>query len=76
VSQALGDDLYLIASYVLIIAGALLVVVSMFGCCGALRESRPLLGVVCSSKSVFVSLGGLSDVQRIACSLNLNQSSF
>ncbi|WAR24398.1 TSN9-like protein [Mya arenaria] len=46
VSEALGDDLYLIAAYVLIASGGVLVIVSMCGCCGALRESRIMLGIM------------------------------
>ncbi|KAL4236390.1 CD63 antigen [Mactra antiquata] len=44
VSELLGNDLYQIAAYVLIIAGGILVLISMCGCCGALRESKFMLG--------------------------------
>lgn len=46
VSEVLGNELYVIAAYVLIASGALLVLISMCGCCGALRESRIMLGCV------------------------------
>ena len=45
-SSVLGNDLYQIAAYVLIIAGAVLVIISFCGFCGAHRESKLMLGVV------------------------------
>ena len=47
-SEILGNDLYQIAAYALIVSGATLIVISLCGCCGALRESRIMLGCVCS----------------------------
>ena len=46
VSTVLGNDLYQVAAYVLIATGALLVIMSICGCCGAHRESKCMLGVV------------------------------
>ena len=46
-SSVLGNDLYQIAAYVLIIAGGVLVIISFCGFCGAHRESKVMLGVVC-----------------------------
>ena len=45
-SEILGNDLYQVSAYVLIASGALLIVFSMCGCCGAYRESRCMLGFV------------------------------
>ena len=45
-SSILGNDLYQVAAYVLIGTGALLVILSICGCCGAHRESKCMLGFV------------------------------
>ena len=45
-SSVLGNDLYQVAAYVLIGTGALLVIISICGCCGAHRESKCMLGFV------------------------------
>ncbi|KAH3693664.1 hypothetical protein DPMN_081104 [Dreissena polymorpha] len=54
VSEVLGTELYLIAAYALIATGGVLLVISMCGCCGVLRESRWLLGSFIFSLSVLV----------------------
>lgn len=43
------DSLYLCAGvYILIAAGALMMVVGFLGCCGAIQESPCMLGMVCT----------------------------
>ncbi|XP_060587433.1 CD151 antigen-like isoform X2 [Ruditapes philippinarum] len=53
-SEILGNDLYQIAAYVLIVAGSVLVLISMCGCCGSLRESKFMLGCFIFAISVLV----------------------
>lgn len=43
-----GGGTYLVAIFVLMAAGAFMILVGMLGCCGALQESPCLLGTVCS----------------------------
>lgn len=47
-----GGGSYLVAIFVLMAAGALMVLVGMLGCCGALQESPCLLGTVSSNKVI------------------------
>ena len=44
----LGNSGYALPAKILIAAGAFVMVVGFLGCCGAIKESRPLLGAVCS----------------------------
>lgn len=53
-SEILGNDLYQIAAYVLIASGSVLIVISMCGCCGTLRESKFMLGCFIFAISVLV----------------------
>lgn len=39
--------------YILIGAGALMMVVGFLGCCGAIQESPCMLGLVCTTYSFF-----------------------
>lgn len=49
----LGNSGYALPAKILIAAGAFVMVVGFLGCCGAIKESRPLLGAVCTSLQVF-----------------------
>ncbi|XP_052450013.1 CD9 antigen-like [Carassius gibelio] len=40
-----GPETFFIGVYILIVAGALVMLVGFFGCCGAVRESQCLLGL-------------------------------
>lgn len=53
-----------IGVYILIAAGALMMVVGFLGCCGAIKESPCMLGLVSGSrqKVKVVSVDGLSGV--------------
>uniref|UniRef100_A0A672TBT8 CD81 protein-like n=1 Tax=Sinocyclocheilus grahami TaxID=75366 RepID=A0A672TBT8_SINGR len=55
-----GPDTFFIGVYILIAAGGLVMLVGFFGCCGAVRESQCLLGLVslncCGSPSTQSSL--------------------
>lgn len=47
------DILYVcVGVYILIGAGALMMVVGFLGCCGAIQESPCMLGLVCNSYSI------------------------
>ena len=48
----LGNSGYALPAKILIAAGAFVMVVGFLGCCGAIKESRPLLGAVCTSLQV------------------------
>ena len=45
----LGNSGYSLPAKILIAAGAFVMIVGFLGCCGAIRESRLLLGLVCFS---------------------------
>lgn len=53
-SSVLGNVLYQVVTYVLICCGAALVLISMCGCCGALRESKCMLMIFIASVSIIV----------------------
>ncbi|XP_076463124.1 CD82 antigen-like [Babylonia areolata] len=44
-TSILGSDLYKAGTYLLIAGGCITVLISFFGCCGAMMESRCLLGL-------------------------------
>ena len=44
----LGNSGYALPAKILMAAGAFVMVVGFLGCYGAIKESRPLLGAVCS----------------------------
>ncbi|XP_044739611.1 CD151 antigen-like [Chrysoperla carnea] len=50
------DKNYTVGSYILLIAGILIVIVSFFGCCGAFKESRCLLIAFSSCLLVIIVL--------------------
>ena len=45
----LGNSGYSLPAKILIAAGAFVMIVGFLGCCGAIRENRLLLGLVCFS---------------------------
>lgn len=52
--KAIYSSLYItcvvcVGVYILIAAGALIMVVGFLGCCGAIRESPCMLGTVCTT---------------------------
>jgi hypothetical protein len=47
----LGSSSYATAAYVLIVCGVVILILGFLGCCGAIRESRCLLGTVSIDKS-------------------------
>ena len=60
----LGDTGYSISAYILIGAGAVVMFVGFFGCCGAIKESRVLLGLVCMQCFTFFNV--LSQFNRLS----------
>ena len=56
----LSADRYLnYAAYVMIAAGAFVVIVSIFGCCEAIQESVCLLSVVCTPNCFIILITAL-----------------
>ncbi|KAK3602035.1 hypothetical protein CHS0354_015026 [Potamilus streckersoni] len=53
-SEVLGTQLYLVSSYVLLVSGVCLILMSFCGGCGAIRNSRCLLGIFIFFVSVMV----------------------
>lgn len=45
--ELLGKSMVPIAAYILIAAGGVVLLISLVGCLGALKENRVLLGLVC-----------------------------
>ncbi|KAI5617853.1 CD9 antigen [Silurus asotus] len=62
---------FLIGVYILIVAGALMMVVGFLGCCGAIRESQCMLGLffifllIIFAAEVAVGIWGLSNKDKI-----------
>lgn len=53
-SAVVGSDLFRAGSILIIVAGALMVVISFLGCCGAWQENRIMLGMVSTVRCVFL----------------------